>query len=59
MDAITKNQEDLGKLILRLAVGGLLLFHGISKVIHGVAWMHGPLGALHLPSFIAYDASMR
>ncbi len=46
--------EDAGKLLLRVTVGGLLLFHGLSKVIHGIAWMHGPLGALHLPFFIAY-----
>lgn len=46
--------EDLGKLILRLTVGGLLIFHGISKLVHGIAWMAGPLGAFHLPFFIAY-----
>jgi putative oxidoreductase len=46
--------EDTGKLILRLTVGGLIIFHGISKIIHGVAWMSGPLGAAHLPFFIAY-----
>lgn len=48
--------QDLGKLILRITVGGLMLFHGISKIIHGVAWMQGPLSALHLPFFIAYGA---
>ena len=46
--------QDIGKLILRLTVGGLILFHGINKIIHGVAWMAGPLGAHHLPFFIAY-----
>lgn len=45
---------NFGKLILRVMVGGLLLFHGISKLTHGVAWMAGPLHAYHLPFFIAY-----
>ncbi len=49
-----KVAQDLGKLILRLMVGGLLIFHGISKLIHGVAWMAGPLNAYHMPFFIAY-----
>ena len=28
--------EDFGKLLLRVTVGGLLLFHGASKIVHGV-----------------------
>src|SRR5271157_2743030 len=47
-------QRDIGKLILRVTVGGLLLFHGVSKLINGIAWMAGPLSASHLPFFIAY-----
>jgi putative oxidoreductase len=46
--------NDTGKLILRLAVGVLMAFHGVSKLRHGVAWMAGPLGAHHLPAFVAY-----
>ncbi len=45
---------NLGKLVVRVTVGGLLLFHGVSKLSHGVAWMAGPLHAYHLPFFIAY-----
>ena len=45
---------DAGKLILRLTVAILLLFHGASKMQKGVAWMAGPLQAHHLPAFIAY-----
>jgi putative oxidoreductase len=47
-------RNDLGKLILRLAVGGLMAFHGLSKLRHGVAWMAGPLSAHHLPAALAY-----
>src|SRR5947209_20379925 len=46
--------NDAGKLILRLAVGGLMAFHGLSKLRHGVAWMAGPLSAHHLPAALAY-----
>ena len=48
--------EDAGKLLLRLAVGGLLLFHGIAKMKNGVGWMAGPLSGLGLPAFVAYGA---
>lgn len=54
MEGVTRMSEDLGKLLLRLTIAGLMLFHGISKIIHGVAWMAGPLAALHLPAFISY-----
>jgi|SRR5271157_3050075 len=46
--------EDTGKLILRLTTAGLILFHGTSKIIHGVAFLGGPLAAFHLPTFVAY-----
>jgi putative oxidoreductase len=45
--------DDIGRLVLRLTVAGLILFHGIDKIIHGIGWMQGPLQALHLPFFIA------
>ena len=47
-------REDIGKLLLRLTVGVLLLFHGISKVQHGIGWMAGMLQSNHLPAFIGY-----
>jgi len=47
-------RNDLGKLILRLTVGGLMAFHGVSKLRHGVAWIAGPLHAHHLPAALAY-----
>jgi putative oxidoreductase len=47
-------RNDVGKLILRLTVGVLMAFHGLSKLRHGVAWMAGPLSAHHLPAALAY-----
>ena len=48
--------EDLGKLLLRVTVGGLMLFHGISKVMHGVGPIEGMLEAKGLPAAMAYGA---
>jgi putative oxidoreductase len=45
---------DTGKLLLRIAIGGLMLFHGIAKIQHGVDFLAGPLQQHNLPSFIAY-----
>ncbi len=48
------SREDIGKLVLRVGLGGILLFHGVFKLTHGVEWIRGPLGALGLPGFLAY-----
>ncbi len=46
--------QDIGKLILRLTLSVLILFHGVDKIIHGIAWMAEPIAALHLPSWVGY-----
>jgi len=46
--------DDWGKLLLRVTIGGLLLFHGVFKAKNGIAWMAGPLSAVGLPMFVAY-----
>lgn len=48
--------EDVGKLILRFTVGGLMLFHGIHKLRHGVGWMTELLEARGLPASMAYGS---
>lgn len=45
---------DLGLLIIRLSVGGLMLLHGISKLIHGVGFIEQVVIDAGLPTFIAY-----
>jgi putative oxidoreductase len=49
-----KPLEDVGKLILRLTTAGLILFHGIAKLIHGVSRIGDMLAAAHVPSFVAH-----
>jgi len=50
----TRTGDDVGKLLLRLAVGGLMLFHGLHKLFHGVDGISGMLVSKGLPGFIAY-----
>ncbi|MDB5815419.1 MAG: GntR family transcriptional regulator [Rhodocyclales bacterium] len=48
------NLSDLGKLVLRLTLGILLLFHGVSKLMHGVDFIFPVLAEHGLPTFLAY-----
>lgn len=48
------SQADLGKLILRIALGVLVLMHGIAKLRGGIAPIEGMVAAHGWPSFIAY-----
>ncbi|QSP95615.1 DoxX family protein [Marinobacter salinisoli] len=45
---------DLGKLFIRLTLGGLMLFHGIAKLLNGVGFIEGELASHGLPTFLAY-----
>ena len=51
---VSTNRTDAGLLVLRLGLGALILFHGIFKLTHGVAWIAGPLGKVGLPAWLAY-----
>ena len=46
--------HDSGKLILRLALGALILFHGISKLRSGIDGIASMVTADGLPAFVAY-----
>jgi len=46
--------DDIGKLLLRLTVGILMLLHGIAKLRFGVSGIEGLLMAQGLPAFIAW-----
>lgn len=48
------HHPDLGKLILRLTLGILMLFHGVAKMTSGVAGIKGMLAGIGLPEFFAY-----
>lgn len=44
---------DVGKLLVRLCVG-LMLFHGVHKLQHGVDFITQSLAARGIPGFVAY-----
>lgn len=45
---------DIGKLLLRLTVGILILLHGIAKVTGGVGGISNMLAGVGLPAALAY-----
>ncbi len=46
--------DDLGKLLLRLMLGGLMIFHGIAKLISGPAAIKGMVAGAGFPPELAY-----
>ena len=49
-------QSDLGKLLLRIALGVLVLLHGVAKLKGGVGPIEGMVAAHGWPTYIAYGA---
>jgi len=47
-------QSDLGKLILRVTVGGLLLLHGMHKLLNGIEPIKTMIAAHSVTEAIAY-----
>lgn len=45
---------DLGRLLLRLTLGGLLLFHGLTKLFQGVGYIGQEIATYGLPAELAY-----
>ena len=46
--------QDIGKLLLRVSVAVLMLFHGISKALHGIDGIKFLVDRAGLPEFVAY-----
>jgi putative oxidoreductase len=46
--------DDIGKLILRLTLGVLILLHGIAKLRFGLGGIEGLLEAVGMPRWFAY-----
>lgn len=46
--------SDISKLVLRLSVGIMMLFHGVDKIIHGIGGVKHLTTSAGLPEFIAY-----
>lgn len=52
--ALDSSREDLGRLVLRVSLALLLLFHGLSKLVGGVGFISGMLEKMGLPGAIGY-----
>ena len=46
--------DELGKLILRIAIGSMLILHGIGKLVHGIAPIERMVIAHGLPAMVAW-----
>jgi len=46
--------SDVGNLALRLVTGGLMLFHGADKLMHGLDHVRSDLAAAGLPTALAH-----
>jgi len=46
--------DNIGKLILRVMLGSMMLFHGIYKLQHGIGFIKGLVAAQGAPEFLAY-----
>jgi len=46
--------SDIAKLLLRLLVGGMMLFHGVEKIINGINGIKHLTVKAGLPEFFAY-----
>ncbi|MDO7252824.1 DoxX family protein [Helicobacter cappadocius] len=46
--------SDIGKLILRLNIGGMMLFHGIYKAMYGIEGVKGMIETIGIPGIVAY-----
>lgn len=51
---MNNNLNDTGKLVLRLALGVMILLHGIAKLTHGIEPIQGMVTGMGLPAFFAY-----
>jgi putative oxidoreductase len=49
-------QQDLGKFILRVVLGALILLHGVAKLMHGVGPIEQMLVGHGLPGVLAWGA---
>lgn len=46
--------DDLGKFLLRATLAILILFHGVSKILHGIGFISGMVAKAGMPSAFAY-----
>jgi putative oxidoreductase len=53
-DYIRFQKEDVGKFLLRLSIGGLMLIHGVNKVLSGNEDVTQILNSVGIPAFFSF-----
>ena len=53
-DVIRFQKNDVGRLVLRVAIGGLMLFHGMHKVLYGTEQIGQALNSVGLPTLFSW-----
>lgn len=51
---MTRNNADLGRLLLRIILGVCIFLHGVAKIQGGIDGIVQGVTAHHLPRFVAY-----
>lgn len=51
---MNQNNQDLGKLVLRLSLGLLVLLHGVAKITGGIGFITQAVQDAGLPGALAY-----
>lgn len=54
LNDLLKRNTDLGILILRISVAGMMLLHGIYKLINGAGFIEQQIVDMGLPAFFSY-----
>jgi putative oxidoreductase len=56
MIMLSSLNSDVGRLILRVSVGSMMLFHGVAKIMHPASldFISGMLSSNNLPALLAY-----
>lgn len=53
---MNQTHQDLGKFVMRVTLGLLILLHGVGKITGGLGGIEGMLQGAGLPGFLAYGA---
>jgi len=53
-DLAFERKDDIGKLLLRLTLGGLMLIHGVNKLLYGTEQIEQIVTSVGLPAFFSF-----
>lgn len=54
LDGLQLRKNDIGRFVLRITIGGLMLFHGMNKLIYGTGQVENILTSAGMPAFFSF-----